>query len=61
MNNRPIPPEIELSDAGLEAGEDAFDVVLRVGLPKELGLLARKLISSPCGARQDPSSNRRCA
>jgi LysR family transcriptional regulator, transcriptional activator for dmlA len=46
---------LELSDVGLEAGEDAFDVVLRVGLPKELGLLARKLISSPCVVCAAPS------
>jgi DNA-binding transcriptional LysR family regulator len=29
-------------------GEDGFDVVLRIGLPDEQGLLAHKLSSSPC-------------
>ena len=37
-----------LSDAGLEVGEDAFDVVLRVGLPADKSLMARKVASSPC-------------
>ena len=37
-----------LSDAGLEVGEDAFDVVLRVGLPADEALMARKIATSPC-------------
>ncbi len=37
-----------LSDAGLEVGEDAFDVVLRVGLPTDEALMARKVATSPC-------------
>ena len=37
-----------LSDAGLEVGEDAFDVVLRVGLPADQALMARKIATSPC-------------
>ena len=40
--------QLSLSDAGLEVGEDGFDVALRVGLPDELGLVARKLAISPC-------------
>jgi DNA-binding transcriptional LysR family regulator len=39
---------LTLSDAGLEVGEDGFDVVLRIGLPAEQGLLAHKLSTSPC-------------
>ncbi len=39
---------LALSDAGLEVGEDAFDVVLRVGLPADGALMARKVATSPC-------------
>jgi DNA-binding transcriptional LysR family regulator len=35
-----------LSDAGLEVGEDGLDVALRVGLPNDPTVLARKLATS---------------
>jgi DNA-binding transcriptional LysR family regulator len=35
-----------LSDAGLEVGEDALDVALRVGLPHDPAVLTRKLLTS---------------
>jgi DNA-binding transcriptional LysR family regulator len=35
-----------LSDAGLEVGEDGLDVALRVGLPNDPAVLARKLLTS---------------
>lgn len=44
-----------LSDAGLEVGEDGFDVVLRIGMPDEEGLLAHKLATSPCRIVAAPS------
>lgn len=44
-----------LSDAGLEVGEDAFDIVLRVGLPNAEGLIARKIAASPCVVCASPA------
>jgi DNA-binding transcriptional LysR family regulator len=44
-----------LSDIGLEVGEDAFDVVLRVGLPSDEGLIARKIASTPCVVCASPA------
>ena len=34
------------SDAGLEVGVDPCDVILRFGLPNDLGVIARKLVST---------------
>ncbi len=42
-----------LSDAGLEVGEDGIDVALRIGLPDDPALIARKLATTRrvvCGA-----------
>jgi LysR family transcriptional activator of dmlA len=36
------------SDAGLEVGLDACDVVLRFGLPDDAGMIARKLVRIDC-------------
>ena len=43
-----------LSDAGLEVGEDAFDVVLRMGLPDTETLVALKVATSPVVACASP-------
>ena len=44
-----------LSDAGLEVGEDAFDVVVRVGLPTDGTVMARKVATSPCVVCASPA------
>ena len=41
-----LEAHLVLSDAGLEVGEDALDVALRVGLPNDPAVLTRKLLTS---------------
>jgi DNA-binding transcriptional LysR family regulator len=61
VTNHPgLRVNLELSDSGLEVGEDGFDVVLRVGLPDEEGLLTHKLASSPCVIVASPAYVERC-
>jgi DNA-binding transcriptional LysR family regulator len=40
-----VVAHLTLSDAGLEAGQDGIDVVLRFGLPDDQGLVARRMAS----------------
>ncbi len=66
-----LEAHLVLSDGGLEVGQDALDVALRIGLPHETGTVARKLAACPTlvcaspayierhGAPQSPDDLRR--
>ncbi len=66
-----LEAHLVLSDGGLEVGQDALDVALRIGMPNEAGIIARKLATcstlicaSPAyierhGAPQSPEDLRR--
>ena len=66
-----LEAHLVLSDGGLEVGQDALDVALRIGLPHEAGTVARRLAACPTlvcaspayiarhGAPQSPEDLRR--
>jgi LysR family transcriptional regulator, transcriptional activator for dmlA len=48
-----LDAHLTLSDAGLEVGADGFDLVFRFGLPDDIGMIARRVASTPrvlCGS-----------
>lgn len=48
-----LDAHLSLSDAGLEVGQDGFDLVLRFGLPDDIGMIARRIATTPrvlCGS-----------
>jgi DNA-binding transcriptional LysR family regulator len=42
-----LDAHLTLSDAGLEVAADGFDLVLRFGLPEDIGTIARRIASTP--------------
>jgi LysR family transcriptional regulator, transcriptional activator for dmlA len=48
-----LDAHLTLSDAGLEVSADGFDLVFRFGLPDDIGMIARRIASTPrvlCGS-----------
>jgi LysR family transcriptional regulator, transcriptional activator for dmlA len=48
-----LDAHLTLSDAGLEVSADGFDLVFRFGLPDDIGMIARRITSTPrvlCGS-----------
>jgi len=48
-----LDAHLTLSDAGLEVSADGFDLVFRFGLPEDIGMIARRIASTPrvlCGS-----------
>jgi LysR family transcriptional regulator, transcriptional activator for dmlA len=42
-----LDAHLTLSDCGLEVSQDGFDLVLRFGLPEDIGMIARRIASTP--------------
>jgi LysR family transcriptional regulator, transcriptional activator for dmlA len=42
-----LDAHLTLSDCGLELSQDGFDLVLRFGLPEDVGMIARRIASTP--------------
>lgn len=42
-----LDAHLTLSDCGLEVSQDGFDLVLRFGLPDDVGMIARRIASTP--------------